>query len=94
MLAPYPQQPLVRRSDRAAPLGAYVQVDTTYCMLHLLTESKARGAAVSALGRLMAGEPHGPFRNLVRRRGSSDQLLLRLHPLSPCFSLPRSPLMV
>ena len=36
-------------------------------MLHQLGESKTRGAVVGALGHLMAGEPHGPFRNLVLR---------------------------
>ena len=50
-------------AKRASP--PQTKVELAYAMLHLLSHSKARHAAVGALGRLMSGEVHGPFRNLI-----------------------------
>ena len=41
------------------------KVDAAYGMLHLLSHLKAKHQVVSALGLLLSGEPHGPFRNLI-----------------------------
>ena len=55
-----PDPPVPKRESPPA-----TKVELVYAMLHLLQHSKARTAAVAALGRLMAGEVHGPFRNLI-----------------------------